>query len=96
MKVSMDSNFLYRASPINFFHFVVVPVQLHVGTDDSMTPPYWSEDIYNGLQATGKEAEYFTYPGEGHALHGESWLLFMRRVSDFFDQHLKGESQPAS
>jgi dipeptidyl aminopeptidase/acylaminoacyl peptidase len=88
-EASIDSNFLYRASPINYFYLVVAPVQLHIGTKDSMTPPYWAEDIYHALQAAGKEVQYFTYPEQGHAFHGESWQLFMQRVGDFFDQHLK-------
>lgn len=33
--------------------------------------------------------KYLTYPGQGHALHGESWDLFMQRVSDFYDQYVQ-------
>jgi dipeptidyl aminopeptidase/acylaminoacyl peptidase len=43
------------------------------------------------MQAAEKEVEYFSYPGQGHAFHGQSWRLFMQRVSDFFDQHIKIE-----
>ena len=86
---SPDFNFLKRASPINYFEFVVAPVQIHSGTADTMTPPYWAEDIYQALQAAGKDVEYFTYPGEGHAFDGESWQLFMGRASGFFDRYVK-------
>jgi dipeptidyl aminopeptidase/acylaminoacyl peptidase len=92
----IDPNFMYRASPIHHFDLVVAPVQLHIGTEDTMTPPYWTDNIHKALLLAGKDVEYFVYPGQGHAFHGESWLLFMRRVSDFFDRHLKKEDQPAS
>jgi dipeptidyl aminopeptidase/acylaminoacyl peptidase len=92
-EASIDDDFMYRVSPINYFDFVVSPVQIHVGTDDTMTPSYWAEDIYNALQAAGKDAEYFTYPGQGHAFHGQSWQLFLQRVGDFFDQHVKIEGE---
>jgi dipeptidyl aminopeptidase/acylaminoacyl peptidase len=88
-EASIDFNFLKRASPINYFEFVVAPVQIHSGTADTMTPPDWAEDIYQALQAAGKHGEYYTYPGKGHAFDGESWQLFMRRASDFFDQYVR-------
>ena len=86
---AIDFNFLKRASPINYFEFVVAPVQIHSGTADTMTPPGWAEDIYHALQAAGKDVDYFTYPGAGHAFEGKNWQVFMQRVGDFFDQHLK-------
>lgn len=79
---------LSELSPINYFELVVAPVQIHVGEADTTTPPEWSAAIYQALRAAGKEAEYYTYPGQGHALQGESWLLFMERSADFFDHHL--------
>jgi len=64
-------------------------VQIHSGTADRMCPPIWAEDIYHALQAAGKDVQYFSYPGEGHAFDGAGWELFMKRVSDFFDRHVK-------
>jgi dipeptidyl aminopeptidase/acylaminoacyl peptidase len=84
-----DADFLRRASSINYLSQVTAPVQIHIGTDDTMTYPSWARQIRDGLQATRKEVEYFTYPGQGHALHDESWDLFMQRVSDFFDRYVK-------
>lgn len=79
---------LYQTSPMNYFNFVTAPVQIHIGTADTSTPPEWSIAIYQALLASGKEAELFTYPEQGHALKGESWRLFMERTTDFFDRHL--------
>jgi dienelactone hydrolase len=84
-----DRNFLSRASSLNYLHLVTIPVQIHIGTADTMTPPEWAEQIYEALQTAGKKVEYFTYPGERHAFDDANWHLFMQRVSDFFEQHLK-------
>lgn len=83
-----DRSFLQQTSPIFYFDFVTAPVQIHQGTADTTTPPRWSEAIRDALQAAGKDAEYFAYPGQGHAFQGESWTLFMERVVAFFDGHL--------
>jgi dienelactone hydrolase len=89
-EASSDREFLQLTSPINYFELVVAPVQIHQGTADQTTPPSWAEAIRDALQAAGKEVEYFSYAGAGHAFEGESWDLFMGRVTDFFDRTLKG------
>ena len=43
------------------------------------------------LLAAGKEVEYYAYEGQGHAFQGESWELFMERITAFFDVHLSEE-----
>jgi dipeptidyl aminopeptidase/acylaminoacyl peptidase len=43
------------------------------------------------LQAAGKEVEYFSYSGAGHAFDGEHWDLFMERVTEFYDRALREE-----
>jgi pimeloyl-ACP methyl ester carboxylesterase len=68
-----------------------MPVQIHVGTADTMCPPLWSEEIRDALQDAGKDVEYFSYTGAGHALHGQDWELFMQRVADFFNLYVKME-----
>lgn len=85
-----DRAFLARTSPISYFDSVSVPVQIHVGENDTVTPPRWSEAIRDALLAEGVEVEYYTYPEQGHAFHGASWDLFMQRVTLFYDGHLKG------
>jgi dipeptidyl aminopeptidase/acylaminoacyl peptidase len=84
-----DSNFLTKASPINYMHLVEMPVQVHIGSADTMCPPQWSEEIRDALQDAGKDVEYFSYTGAGHAFHGDDWRLFMERVTEFFDRNVK-------
>lgn len=80
--------FLARTSPNNYFDFVVAPVQIHIGTADTSTPPEWSVKIGEALVKSGNEVEFYVYPGQGHAFQGQSWRLFMGHVADFFDRHL--------
>jgi dipeptidyl aminopeptidase/acylaminoacyl peptidase len=84
-----DRRFLQRTSPITYFSLVTAPVQIHVGEVDDVTPPRWARAIRDELLEQGKTVEYYQYPGQGHAFHGDSWTLFMERVTQFFDQHLK-------
>jgi len=83
--------FLYQLSPIHYLDRVIAPVQIHIGTADTRTPPEWAAAIYRALQGAGKEVEYFTYAGQGHTLQDEQWRLFMERVADFFDVHVKDQ-----
>jgi dienelactone hydrolase len=83
-----DPQFVYETSPIHYIDRVAAPVQIHIGTADTTTPPEWSTDIYQALLEAGKEVEYYTYPDQGHTLQGQSWRLFMGRVADFFDRNL--------
>jgi dienelactone hydrolase len=85
-----DPEILYQISPINYLDFAVAPVQIHVGTADTTTPPEWSAAIRQALQEADREVEYYTYPGQGHTFKGEDWRVFMERVADFFDRHLAG------
>jgi dienelactone hydrolase len=87
-----DPQILYQVSPINYFDAVVAPVQIHIGTADTTTPPEWSDAIKRALQEAGKEIEYYPYPGQGHTFEGEHWRSFMERVTQFFDHHLANTS----
>lgn len=89
-----DPDFLQLTSPIHHLHLVTAPVQIHQGSADTSTPPEWAEAIWDSLQAADKDVEYFNYPGQGHALQGESWDLFMERVTGFFDRTLMEQDEP--
>ena len=92
-EASADADFLRLTSPIYYFDFVTAPVQIHQGTADTSTPPHWAEAIRDALQAAGKDVDYFDYPGQGHALQGEHWDLFMQRVADLFEVTLKAAGE---
>ncbi len=76
-------------SPINYFAYVRAPVQIHIGTADTTTPPRWSQAIRDALKKNSKTVEYYEYPYQGHAFFGASWELFNQRVVQFFDKYLR-------
>jgi dipeptidyl aminopeptidase/acylaminoacyl peptidase len=84
-----DRKYLQQTSPINYLDLVRAAVQIHQGTADDVTPPRWAEAIRDALESAGKEVEYYPYEGQGHAFQGQSWTLFMERVTRFYDRYLK-------
>jgi dipeptidyl aminopeptidase/acylaminoacyl peptidase len=56
---------------------------------DSEVPVKFSQDLYQGLLADGKTAEYFEYPGDDHNI-ANYFNLAMQRTIEFFDKYLKG------
>ncbi len=88
-EAARDEEFLRATSPLFHFHFVRCPVQIHIGTADTVTPPEWSRAIRDSLQLAGKPVEYFEYAGEGHAFSPAAWRLFMERVASFYDRTLR-------
>jgi len=90
---AQNPEFLRQVSPLFHLDSITTPVQIHIGTADGQflpeTPPEWSEKLADTLRMLGKDVEYYTYPGQGHAFIGESWTLFHTRALAFFDEHLK-------
>lgn len=62
---------------------------LHHGEDDHTVPPAWTKTLDEQLLAMGKTVEYFTYPGQPHTLFGQSDMLFIRRMVEFYSKYLK-------
>ncbi len=75
-----------KLSPLTYFKDVSVPVQIHIGSNDTTCPPEWSTKIYNALKAAGKTTEIYSYPGEGHSLNGVAFDQAMQRTLNFFDK----------
>ena len=84
-----DPRFLHRMSALYYMDCVTAAVQIHQGMKDVVTPPEWSAAIHDALNRAGKRVEYYAYEGQGHAIEGPDWALFMRRVTRFFDEHLR-------
>jgi dipeptidyl aminopeptidase/acylaminoacyl peptidase len=64
-------------------------VQIHWGTADETVPYKWPGDLLKGLQDAGKPVEYFEYPGQPHSFQGVANQLYLRRIAEFFGQHLR-------
>jgi len=65
------------------------PLQLHHDINDHSVPLAASEYLYQAMQAAGKPAELYTYPGDDHNLT-QSFGLAMQRTIEFFDKYVKG------
>jgi dipeptidyl aminopeptidase/acylaminoacyl peptidase len=76
-------------SPLTYFKDVKVPVIIHIGSNDTTTPPAWSVKTRDALQAAGKKVEFYSYQGQGHSLNGAAFDQAMQRTLAFFNAALK-------
>lgn len=79
--------FWREASVRGYLDRVDVPVQVHHGTADTVTPVEWSRTTVDALRAAGQSVELFEYPGEGHRVD-EAWGTMARRITGFLDEHV--------
>ena len=79
-----------RMSPNNYLDRVEVPVLIHHGDADTITPLEWAYNIEAGLQEAGKPVEMHVYEGAGHSFQGYYFELMMNRTLEFFDEHVRG------
>jgi len=79
---------LHRISPVHHLARIEAALSVHHGDRDADVPLAWSEDLCARLEAVGRPADCFTYPGQGHIFWGEGDALFMERVTAFFDAAL--------
>ena len=89
LDAAADSEFLKRVSAIRYLSGVTSPVQIHIGTRDTVVDDIWSTKLFNTLNNVGIGAEFYWYENQDHTFWGESWLTFMQRVTRFFDEHVK-------
>lgn len=76
---------LRRVSPVHHLDRIEAVMSVHHGDRDADVPLAWSEDLCARLEAIGKPADCYTYPGQGHIFWGESDALFLERVTAFLD-----------
>ena len=80
----------WERSPLKYIDRARTPTLIVHGAADPRVPPGQSLELYTALKWKGVPVEYVIYPREGHGIgeraHQED---FMRRVLDFFRQHLK-------
>ena len=68
--------------------FLTSPLQLHHAQDDPVVSIRYSEDLAAVLLASGKDYEFYAYPGGGHNLISPYFDQAMLRTVEFFRRHL--------
>lgn len=82
-----NPEFWHDASVRNHLDRIDVPVQVHHGTADPVTPVSWSRATVAALRAAGQTVDYNEYAGESHTFDA-AWPLMMRRLEAFLDTSL--------
>jgi dipeptidyl aminopeptidase/acylaminoacyl peptidase len=65
---------------------------LHHSVTDETVPVASSQTLYAEMQAAGKPAELFTYPGDNHDIAANFGIAMQRTVA-FFDKYVKGAAR---
>ena len=68
------------------------PLQLHHATTDASVPVEYSESLYEQVQAAGQPVELYLYEGDNHNIFANFWTAMQRSI-DFFDLHVKGQTE---
>jgi dipeptidyl aminopeptidase/acylaminoacyl peptidase len=83
-----NPDFWNSIDPTFFISDINTPLQIHVGLGDNQVPPDFSKNLYEKMNAIGKNVKYFEYPGNNHDIN-QSFDLAMNRTILFFDSYLK-------
>lgn len=75
-----DKAFWYDASPINFVGRIKGVVQIHVGLNDGVVPPFFSADLDQALSKAKVKHQYYAYPGGDHSLSAERTEIYSRSL----------------
>jgi dipeptidyl aminopeptidase/acylaminoacyl peptidase len=82
-------------SPVFFASRVQTPILMLHNDGDDAVPWYQGIEFFLALRRLGKEAYLFNYGNEFHGLRRRADQRdFARRMSQFFDHHLKGAPAP--
>lgn len=92
LNAAEDPEFLAKVSAWTYLDEIEIPVQIHIGTNDTVVPVAWSTKLYNALVAEGTAAEFYWYDGQDHTFRDEAWFEFIERVTVFFDAYVKNAS----
>ena len=84
-----DEEILYYIAPYNYLNLINAPLQIHIGTADTTTPPWWSVTLHQALLEAGKTVDFYSYEGQGHLFVDNDWETFLLRNLLFFDSHLR-------
>ena len=89
---------LWSQSPLAHVAEIRTPLLILQAEEDHTCPPADAEQLFVALRALGRTVEYVLYPEESHTFHisgrPDRRVDRMRRVLDWFADHLDVPSQP--
>jgi pimeloyl-ACP methyl ester carboxylesterase len=92
LEAAGDAQMLQQIAPIYHLEDLDVPVQVYSGEADGEllvhTPPQWAQKLADTLQASGKEVQFFSYPGQGHYFEPPAWGEMINQALAFFNEQL--------
>lgn len=84
-------------SPIYHVKSASTPTQILHGAEDERTPPSQGREFYRALKRQGVPTEFALYPRMGHGPTEPKYAKdFVRRMMDWFDEHLGRSPDAAS
>lgn len=91
-----DSVRLYEISPLFHTGNVTKPLMVLQGANDVRVLQVESDEIVEGVRKNGVPVEYVVFDDEGHGFRKkENEIEGYRKVRQFLDQHLKGNTRQA-
>jgi dipeptidyl aminopeptidase/acylaminoacyl peptidase len=76
-----------KVSPLSYLATTKANIQIHVGTNDGIVPPEFSEELDTKLNELHKDHAYYIYQGGLHGLVPQRPLIWQRSL-DLFNQSL--------
>lgn len=87
-----DSVRLYEISPLFHTENVTKPLMVLQGANDVRVLQVESDEIVEGVRASGVPVEYIVFDDEGHGFRkNENAIEGYGQIKEFLDQYLKGE-----
>lgn len=88
-----DSVRLYEISPLFHTENVTKPLMVLQGANDVRVLQVESDEIVEGVRASGVPVEYIVFDDEGHGFRkNENAIEGYGQIKEFLDQYLKGET----
>ena len=85
-----DINITYwqDIDPNTYLQNISTPIQLDVGTGDTVVPPSFSTGLAQRLKKAGKSVSVYEYSGDDHNI-SQNFTVAMQHSISFFDLYLK-------
>jgi len=88
-KLQTTEEVLRSLSPSTYLDRIDTVVSIHHGTADTVVPTEWSHQLCSDLGTLQKEVYCYFYDDQPHTFQNSGDTLFIQRMIEFYDQHLR-------